>query len=369
MHIMHVIDSLSVGGAERMLVELANQTAADGHQVSICVTRSDCRLAGELRQEIMLWTLRRHNRFELPALKKFAYLVKSQKVDLIHAHGRTTLAFLVLVKTLRLINLPIIFHDHYGLVELDTSIPFWFRYWGGFYVSHYVGVYSKLGAWAQLAQISKNKITVIENAIDLDPICKSSPANIRKEFNISDDIPIGIVTCGIRREKGIDILLEALAQSSWAEKVKILVVGGERDTPYFRTCNALRNALGLEKKVIFLGERLDARNLFHEVDFALIPSLSESGPLVLIEYMASGLPFVSTLVGGISHRVFESGGQEFVPPGDARSFSEALDRLLNLTPRERRARGKIGQEIAKSSFDIKHQMPRWYNLYKTVLAS
>lgn len=366
---MHVIDSLSVGGAERMLVELANQTAADGHQVSICVTRSDCRLAGELRQEIMLWTLRRYRRFEWAAIKKFAYLVKSQKADLIHAHGRTTLAFLVLLKTLRLINLPIIFHDHYGLVELDTSIPFWFRHWGGFHISRYVGVCSKLGDWAQSALISTKKLTIIENAIDLDPILKSFPANIRKEFNLSDDIPIGIVTCGIRREKGIDILLEALAQSSWAEGVIILVVGGERDKLYFRTCNALRNALGLEKNVIFLGERLDARNLFHEVDFALIPSLSESGPLVLIEYMASGLPFVSTLVGGISHRVFESGAPEFVPPGDPQAFSQALDRLLKLTPRERRTRGKIGQEIAKSSFDIKHQMPKWYNLYKAVLAS
>ena len=90
---------------------------------------------------------------------------------------------------------------------------------------------------------------------------------------------------------------------------------------------------------------------------------------MLIEYLASALPFVSTLVGDISHRVSERGIPEFVPPDDARAFSEALDRLLSLSPQERRARGKVGQEMAMSYFDIKNQMPKWYELYKTVLTS
>jgi hypothetical protein len=47
---MHVIDSLAVGGAERMLVEIANASATHGHCVSVCVTRDGRDLAPELRQ-------------------------------------------------------------------------------------------------------------------------------------------------------------------------------------------------------------------------------------------------------------------------------------------------------------------------------
>ena len=45
MNILHIIDSLAVGGAERVLVELANQAARDGHRVAVCVTRSETTLA------------------------------------------------------------------------------------------------------------------------------------------------------------------------------------------------------------------------------------------------------------------------------------------------------------------------------------
>lgn len=40
MRILHVIDSLALGGAERMLVDIANASVSDGHTVSVCVTRA-----------------------------------------------------------------------------------------------------------------------------------------------------------------------------------------------------------------------------------------------------------------------------------------------------------------------------------------
>lgn len=71
MNILHVIDSLAVGGAERVLVELSNQAEQDGHRVAVCVTRSETTLAAGLRPEIDLWVLGRRRRFDFPAMKRF----------------------------------------------------------------------------------------------------------------------------------------------------------------------------------------------------------------------------------------------------------------------------------------------------------
>jgi glycosyltransferase involved in cell wall biosynthesis len=364
MHIMHVIDSLEVGGAERMLVEIANQTAADGHQVSVCVTRSQHILADSLRPGIALTTLNRGRRFEWDAMKIFATLIKDQKVEVIQAHSRSTFAFLSLAKTLRLIHPPIILHDHYGSIEIDPSIPLWFRIWAKHFLHHYVGVYSKLATWAEAAGLPQEKISVIENALDLKPVCQAVPLDLRRELGLPAQVLIGIVAGGIRPEKGIDVLLEAVARCSCRHLIKILVAGGDRDRAYAQACRAQSTALQLEDRVDFLGERLDFANLIKGADFALIPSRSESGPLVLIEYLAAGLPFVSTRVGAVACRVAGLGIPEFVAPGEAGSLAAALDRLVHLSPAERRARAQSGKTAALGCFDIRQQMPHWYRIYE-----
>src|SRR5262245_34387667 len=118
MHVMHVIDSLCLGGAERMLVDIANATAADGHRVSACITRDGRDLANELRPDVPLWVLARQKRFDWTALKQFASIIQEQKVDLLHAHGRSTFSFAATVRTFGLIRTPILLHDHYGQIEI-----------------------------------------------------------------------------------------------------------------------------------------------------------------------------------------------------------------------------------------------------------
>lgn len=365
-HIMHVIDSLDLGGAERMLVEIANSAAADGHEVSVCVTRSGCALADTLRPGIRLWVLGRRNRFDWPAIGRLAALVRDQRVDVLHVHGRSTFSLLALTKSAGLIKAPIVLHDHCG-IELDASVPLWFRFWAKRWASHYVGVYAKLAAWAEVAGISREKTSVIDNALDLSRIQQAVPLDLRKEFGIEDDVPVGIVVGGLRRNKGIDLLLEAVAQSSYCRAAKILVVGGARDEMYAQACRAQSASLGLGDNVIFVGERSDVPNLLRGADFALLPSRSESGPLVLIEYLASGLPVVSSYVGGIARQVADRGVPEFVAPNDAAAFAKALDRLLSLSPGKWRERGKLGQEIALRNFDIRQIMPQWYKVYAAAL--
>jgi glycosyltransferase involved in cell wall biosynthesis len=371
MRIMHVIDGLDVGGAERMLVEIANATAADGNEVLACVTRSVTTLASDLHPEIKLIALNRRYRLNVSAMRRVANDARLHRVDVFHLHGRTTLAFMATARTLRLTHIPIVFHDHYGSIETKDSVPHWFRLWGRHHISQYVGVYAKLADWAANSGIVPQRIHVIENALDLarfDLENGSRDRTLRQQFAIPEELLLGIVVGGVRPDKGLDVLLKSLAQSQHRGTFKIVLIGGERDPAYAAACRMQCRSLGLDDTVIFAGQRADAAGLLREADFAVLPSRSESGPLVLIEYMAAGLPFVATRVGSVGMRACSLGVPGFVTAGDIGGLAQALDNLLRLTPHQRRTRGEAGREVARRYFDIRRTVPQWYAVYNAAIA-
>jgi glycosyltransferase involved in cell wall biosynthesis len=298
---------------------------------------------------------------------RFVALVKREKPDVLHLQGRSTTALAALAKTLGAFQAPLLMHDQYGMIEVDTTVPWWFRIWGRRAIDQYVGVYDKLGRWAVDAGIPGDRVSVIGNALDLTRISSAQPIDVRRQFGIPGEKLVGVVVCGIRPQKGIDILMHALALAVCRMQTVVLVAGEARDDSYFAYCKALRKELELENTVMFVGGCTDVPALLKGVDYAVMPSISESGPLVLIEYMATGLPFAASQVGDISRRAAESGVPGFVPPGDAAALAKAIDEILSLSRQERVERGQFGRDVALREFDIRVVMPRWYALYdKTI---
>lgn len=365
LHVLHVIDSLAPGGAERMLVDLANATVARDLRVSVCVTRDRTDLACELRPEIALTVLGRRRRFQLRPLRRLAELVERSGVGLIHAHGRSTASLAVALRLLGGLERPIVLHDHYG-VELDPRIPLWLRWLGSRRIAHYVGVYPRHAEWARATGVPEERISVIENALDLDRLGRAEPVDLRSIFPISARRRIGLVVGGLREEKGIDVLIEAFAGAEQRGRAALLVAGGPRQAGYEAKCRQLVAKLGLGREVLFLGERDDVPSLIRSADFAVVPSRSESGPLVLIEYLAAGLPFVATRVGAVAQRAASLGEGLLVPAGDAGALRAALDELLALSREQLRERGLRGRELARAHFDVRASAPRWRKLYHRV---
>jgi glycosyltransferase involved in cell wall biosynthesis len=242
------------------------------------------------------------------------------------------------------------------------------RFWAKRFVERYVGVYAKLGAWATDAGIPPARVSVIGNALDLARIGSPQPSDIRAQLDVPAGMRLGVMVAGLREEKGLHVLLDGLARSALGRSVKILIIGGERDGDYVHRCRQQADSLALNGAVRFLGERDDVPSLIQAADFAVVPSVSESGPLVLLEYLASGLPIVASRVGHIANYFADAGLPEFVPPADADALAEAIDRLLTLTPDEWRTRGSAGRELTLREFDITRTMDSWYSLYRAAIA-
>ncbi len=362
LHILHIIDSLRFGGSERMLVDIANATVQTGNRASVLVTRSQTPMAALLDPSIEVTVLDRQKRVELDKMRQVARDVRANGVDVLHTHGRSSFAFAATLKALFGLGTPILMHDHYGKIEIDQSVPGWFKLVGRHFVAQYVGVSAMLRPWAKTAGLPDAKVTIIDNAIDLRPFEAPSPLAL----DVTEDKIVGAVVCGIRHEKGIAELLEAIARCETRDRLHVIVFGGVREPDYYARCMDLHDKLNLREQVTFWGECDNIPGALRAVDFGLIPSLSESGPLVLIELMAAGLPFVATEVGSIARRVAEVGPPAFVPPGDTDALAREVDHIVALSSAGRKARGEGGRKICQEFFDIDTVIQQWLSLYRSM---
>lgn len=367
-HVLHVIDQLAVGGAERMLVDLANQAVVDGYRISACITREGGELADELRPEVEVLELGRQRRFDGAALRRLGRFVRERSVDVLHVHGRSSFSLVALSKALGLLSAPVLLHDHRS-IEIDDSVPGWFRVAEKLFLDQYVGVYNRLGEWACSAGVASGKVHVIGNALDLQRLAGGASAEAACDASVPSGGLVGVTVAGLREEKGTDTLLEAIAQVPRDLDVSIQIIGGVANSAYAERCRRLCSVLDIWDRVSFLGMRRDVPALLRQADFAVMPSRSESGPLVLIEYMAFGLPFVATRVGDVSEKAERLGLGEFIPPGDPGAMAGALERLLRLAPEQRKHQGSLGQSVARQHFDVRAVAPEWYHLYDRMTAA
>ncbi|MFN0247164.1 MAG: glycosyltransferase [Kofleriaceae bacterium] len=355
MHILHVIDGLGLGGAERMLVSLANRAAVDGHRVSVCVTRGDTTLANELATSIALIRLGRTRRWELEPMRRLAKVVRETGVDVIHCHGRSSFSLVAVLVASRRVVVPVLLQDHLG-VELHPRIPRWFRF-ARYFLDVYVGLYAQHETWARRAGIRTDRIHVIPNALDLrtiDPAVEQLP----QAPGCARLVAVG----GLRPEKGLDVLFEAIAQLE--RPVRLFVIGGDIDRAYAQMLRDRAACSDLSSRIVFLGTRRDALALARSADLAVHAARSESGPLVLLEYAAREVPFVATSVGGIATGLQAAGIGRFVAPERPVALASQIDAALALSAEQRRAEARAWRDAAIALYDLTIVMPRWYSLYE-----
>jgi glycosyltransferase involved in cell wall biosynthesis len=110
--------------------------------------------------------------------------------------------------------------------------------------------------------------------------------------------------------------------------------------PALGSLEALSRELGIQGSVAFTGriENREMAALYHDADLSLNPSLADNMPISVLESLASGVPVVSTNVGGIPDLVADGVTASLVPPGDPAAMAAAALDLLSDAERWSRQR-------------------------------
>lgn len=125
----------------------------------------------------------------------------------------------------------------------------------------------------------------------------------------------------MRRLKGVDVLIDALALCNEKRRTTAVLAG---DGPDMHLFQKKVTTLGLGSTVTFLG-RMDARSAFARGQLLAMPSRAESFPYVVLEACAAGKPMLASEVGGIPEILDKA---HLVPPGDAVLLAERLGEVL-----------------------------------------
>ena len=366
-----VTDSFDVGGAEQVGVDIANSLDRATTDVSFCATRIDGPLRKNLAPDVDVTILGRRSTWDVPTMLEFGRLTRAEGIDIVHSHGRGTMRFVSLCRTLGFVRSRHVFHDHFGRLHLDRSAGARVMLPLHHGVDHYIGVESRLCDWATgVVGFPADRVDMVRSGVDLARFDGKERVDLRKQFDLGDCDLAVVMVANFRPQKDHPTLFRALAELDPVERERIrLVVAGSTtaDPEYYRGCMDMLDRLGIAHLVRAVGVRNDAPALLAGADAAVFSSKNESGPLVLLEYMASGLPFVATETGEIAHAVQGEDVGILTEPRDYLELADGLSRLLAMSPDERSAMGARGRRLVETSFEQRVVVREVEDIYHRVM--
>lgn len=195
-------------------------------------------------------------------------------------------------------------------------------------LDHVIAVSSELrDVLVRQFSVPATKVSVQFNGIDATQFQPRPNSAARRDLGLAQNLRIILVVARLSPEKGLDLLLRAMANQR-LPSTRLHIIG---DGPLRTELLDLRERLGLQSMVHFEGpvrhEKLPV--WFATADLLCLPSWHEGCPVVVHEALASGLPVVSTRVGAVPDLVDTASGI-LCPPGDGAALAQALEVALSM---------------------------------------
>ncbi|MDZ8274822.1 glycosyltransferase family 4 protein [Microbacterium aquimaris] len=176
-------------------------------------------------------------------------------------------------------------------------------------------------------------VSVIPNGVDLDKfgnVDASERHRIRESIGIRDESYVLLFIGHEYERKGLFIALEAMPALS--RDCVLLVVGGSPEMVEHARGRA--TALGVVARTVFVGPVDNPEAYYAASDILLLPTAYETGPLVLLEALAAGLPAVITRT-GIAPAVVTPGVNGQLVDRDSASVADGVKATLGLLTSDR----------------------------------
>jgi glycosyltransferase involved in cell wall biosynthesis len=358
---MHLVDTLQVGGAERVAVNLVNALPRPGFQPFLCTTRYEGPLAKFVRDDVGRLRLNRKRRFELQAVRRLVNFIRRHNVEILHAHGSTVL---MANFASRWAPYPrMIWHDHYG-IHADRKRPAWLyrlllKRAGGV-----LAVNECLARWArERLRMPSDRVWYVPNFVS-----DETPAAPRVQLPGTPGARI-VCVANLRPVKDHGTLLQAMADVVQRfPAAHLLLVGSHEDAPHTKRIVSRIAELCLNSHVTLLGCRDDVGVILEASDLAVLSSSVEGLPMSLLEYGKAGLAVVATDVGQCAEVLDHGRAGRLVPKQQPQQLAEALSTLLE-SPADRAALGRRFRRRVQATYSATVVVEQIVHAYEAVNAA
>jgi glycosyltransferase involved in cell wall biosynthesis len=369
LNIVHVVESLAMGGLEQMVMALAHWQRQQGHASRIVCLFHEGQLADQARQlGIEVWAIHKKSGLDWKALYALRTTLRTRSgknsLDVIHTHNPVA-HYYAAAATLghakfRLIN------TRHGMGRDSKKLDLLYK----FALTRTHKAVSVAPAvqdhFIEQKIIPVHKAAVIANGVLIEAIAvRSATAKTQLLTQLgcanTTSVVVGIVG-RLNPVKNHASLIHAMAHLRQAgQPVQLVIVG---DGPTRPALEALTQSLKLTQYIHFLGMRPDVRTLLSAFDVFVLPSLSEGYSMALVEAAGAALPIVATRVGGNASIVQHEITGLLVPPQNPTALAEALSSLIHDAPL-REHMGQAGRQWALTHGTVQTMGQAYMALYQS----
>ncbi|MDX1753018.1 MAG: N-acetyl-alpha-D-glucosaminyl L-malate synthase BshA [Salinimicrobium sediminis] len=361
------------GGSGVVATELGLALSKRGHEIHFITYKQPVRLE-QLSSNIHFhevnvpeYPLFHYQPYELALSSKLVDMVKLHKIEMLHVHYAIPHAYAGYMAKKMLeedgISLPMVTTLHGTDITLVGNHPF-YKPAVTFSINNsdvVTSVSQSLKADTLRLFDLKREIDVVPNFIDTTKYTHSI-SNCHRNVLAADDEKIVTHVSNHRKVKRIDDVINIFFRIQKEVKSKLIMVG---QGPEREGAEDLVAKLGIEDKVLFLGESHEIDKVLSYSDLFLLPSEKESFGLAALEAMVNGVPVISTNTGGLPE-VNKQGFSGYLSNvGDVDEM--AANGISILKDEENLKRFKENARKQSYLFDIYSVVPLYENLYQKAL--
>lgn len=365
--VLHILPNLYPGGGERMAVQLMgnlDRTRFDVTALSLFEPVASDLKELLARDGVPVWNLGKRPGFDPRMFTRIARALRRFRPGVAHTH----------LNALRYALLPMLYHDvpamvHtvHNLAEREVDRPsIWLHR-----LAFRRGVVPVAIGQEVAASISRvygiREFPSIKHGIPVEVYGSPRIARgvWRNREGFAPEDTIFACVAQFRPQKNHGLLLEAFARGAVAHpRAHLLLVGqGEQETRLRKQVEAL----GLRRRVHFMGLRTDVPELLAAADVFVLSSDWEGSPISVMEAMSAGKPVISTAVGGVPELIENGSSGLLVPRADSEALARAINRLA-ANPNLRKTMGTVAARCARDRYSLQTMTEAYEELYEAMLS-
>lgn len=350
--ILIVISNLEFGGAQRQIIEVANNIDLSKCELHICSLSNYVPLSTQLNANTQLHIIEKKFKFDVSVVMKLAKLIRQYDFNVIHSFLFDAEIATRLAAKLSRADIKTIGSERNANYKLKSIQKKAYRLTKNM-VDHIIAN-SQSGADYNAAQtgVSRDKYSVIYNGVNTQrfkPTCKETS---KIELGLSPSTKVIGMFASFKEQKNHPYFIQALKKvMENTSNLKVLLVGdmlhaGMHGSDIY--CDEVKQQIieaNLEDHIIYLGNRNDVENIYPACDFTVLPSLFEGTPNVVLESMACGVPVIATNVSDNALIINSEQDGIIIELDDVDNFTKQLSVMLDnsilLNDLAKKARARI----------------------------
>lgn len=367
--VLHLIAPTTLAGAERVILNLVEHIDLMKFEPMVCsfvfFKRKENLFVNELiKRKQRNYVILMRKTFDFINILDIVKIIKKNRIDILHTHGyRSDIIGLVCA---RLSKRPVVSSVHgwttstlkvrrYEFIDRLALIFF----------NRIIAVSNKVEQSLIKAGVPRRKIKLLPNAIDYTGNNQDEVRyELQKKLGLEKKTKIVGTVARLSCEKGIDFLIYAVKEVIKEKDDVVLVIVGEGREQEKLTL--LSERIGLKNRVIFYGFESNISKIYSNLDFFVLPSLTEGTPMALLEAMAFGVPVIASNVGEVPKIIRDGENGILVEPGNHKMLAEKIAYVLT-HPSEARRMADAARKTIELEYDIRKWIRNIEGVYKEIV--